>query len=125
MGYLSVTSSHKQTRFHRRSYHSFTQKLLVLAQENANLKASVKQLYHRVSELEQENVNTKVVLLKEMTNEEATKEIQRLFATGKTYYYSDIAEELGLPLKTVVDICRDLENNGEIGVDEQIPSGTC
>jgi Mn-dependent DtxR family transcriptional regulator len=97
----------------------------VLAQENANLKASVKQLYHRVSELEQENVNTKVVLLKEMTNEEATKEIQRLFATGKTYYYSDIAEELGLPLKTVVDICRDLENNGEIGVDEQIPSGTC
>ncbi|MDD4323190.1 MAG: hypothetical protein WC075_02905 [Dehalococcoidales bacterium] len=52
-----------------------------------------------------------------MTKEEATKEIRRLFATGKTYYYSDIAEELGLSLKTVVDICRVLENNGEIGVD--------
>jgi DNA invertase Pin-like site-specific DNA recombinase len=63
--------------------------------------------------------------IEKMTNEEATKEIRRLFSSGKTYYYSDIAEELGLPLKTVVDICRDLENNGEIGVDEQIPSGTC
>jgi Mn-dependent DtxR family transcriptional regulator len=55
--------------------------------------------------------------IEKMTKEEATKEIRRLFATGKTYYYSDIAEELGLSLKTVVDICRVLENNGEIGVD--------
>lgn len=67
----------------------------------------------------------KFVVLKEMTKEEATSEIRRLFSTGKTYYYSDLAEELGLPLRTIVEICRELQANGEIGLDDKALSGTC
>ena len=69
-------------------------------------------------------IKEKVVILKDMTKEEATREIKRVFATGRTLYYSDIAEELGLSLKTVVEICRELQSDGEIGIDNEVLAGT-
>jgi Mn-dependent DtxR family transcriptional regulator len=60
----------------------------------------------------------KVIALREIPREQAKQEIQQLFSSGRTLYYSDIAEELRLDLKLVVDICRELEENGEVKVDE-------
>ncbi len=57
-------------------------------------------------------------MLRELSREEAKEEIRQLFKSGRTLYYSDIAEELKLALKLVVDICRELQGNGEIGIDE-------
>ena len=57
-------------------------------------------------------------MIREITREEAEQEIQQLFQSGRTLYYSDIAEELKLDLKLVVDICREFQENKEIGIDE-------
>ena len=48
--------------------------------------------------------------------EEAKQEIRQLFPTGQTLYYSDIAEQLRLDLKLVVDICNEFQSKGEIEV---------
>jgi len=52
--------------------------------------------------------------------EEATEEIRQLFSSGRTLYYSDIAEELRLDLELVVDICHELQESGEIGIDDRV-----
>lgn len=57
----------------------------------------------------------KVIILRELTKEEATEEIRNLFRKGETLYYSDIAEKLGLDLEQVVEICNELVGKGEIG----------
>ena len=59
----------------------------------------------------------KVIVLREMSREQAKQEIQQLFSSGRTLYYSDIAEELRLDLELVVDICRELEESREVKVD--------
>ena len=57
-------------------------------------------------------------MLRDITREEAKKEIRQLFLTGRTLYYSDIAEELELDLELVVGICREFQENKEIGIDK-------
>jgi len=59
-----------------------------------------------------------VIVLREISREQAKQEIQQLFSSGRTLYYSDIAEELGLDLELTVDICRELQESKEIKVDE-------
>jgi hypothetical protein len=54
---------------------------------------------------------------KDMTKNELTQAIRKLFSNGQTLYYSDIAEQLDVALKSVVDVCRELQEKGEIGVD--------
>jgi DNA invertase Pin-like site-specific DNA recombinase len=54
---------------------------------------------------------------KDMTKKELTQAIRELFSNGQTLYYSDIAEQLDTDLKSVVDVCRELQENEEIGVD--------
>jgi len=66
--------------------------------------------------LELEN-REKVIVLKEITREEAKREIQQLFASGRTLYYSDIVKELRLDLETVVDICNELMESGAVEVN--------
>ena len=55
--------------------------------------------------------------VRDMTKKELKREIRELFFGGQTLYYSDIAEQLDVDLKSVVDVCRELQENGEIGVD--------
>ena len=43
-------------------------------------------------------------------------EIIDLFATGETFYYSDIFERLRIDFEMVIDICQELEREGAIGV---------
>ena len=59
-----------------------------------------------------------MIVLREISREQAKQEIQQLFSSGRTLYYSDIAEELSLDLELVVDICRELEGNREVRVDK-------
>ena len=60
----------------------------------------------------------KVIVLREITKEEAKREITDLFATEETLYYSDISERLRIDLEMVVGICRELQAAGAIRVDD-------
>jgi len=77
----------------------------------------LERIKQRLAELE---TKEKVIVLKEITREEAKKEIQQLFKSGRTLYYSDIVQELKLDLEMVVDICNELQESGEIGVDANV-----
>jgi len=81
------------------------------------LQEELKKVKQRLSELEDRE---KVIVLKEITREEAKKEIQQLFTSGRTLHYSDIVKELSLDLETVVDICNELHKNKEIGIDDRV-----
>lgn len=56
----------------------------------------------------------KVIVLRKINKEQAKQKIQQLFASGRTLYYSDIAEELQLDLKLVVKICQELTDEGKL-----------
>ena len=77
----------------------------------------IARLTRRIAELESKIAQEKVIMLREITREEAKGEIRQLFTSGRTLYYSDIVQELGIDLEMVVDICEELENEKEIGVD--------
>lgn len=81
------------------------------------LKARVAVLEEQVARLEEDSVE-KVIVLREITVDEARSEIIDLFATGETLYYSDISERLRIDLEMVVDICQELQQQGVIGVDD-------
>ncbi|GAG85395.1 unnamed protein product, partial [marine sediment metagenome] len=53
---------------------------------------------------------------REVSREEAEKDILGLFSQGQTLYYSDITEQLGLDLQLVVEICNELQSKREIEV---------
>ena len=59
-----------------------------------------------------------VIELREVTKEEAKVEIVELFDSGETLYYSDISDRLRIDLELVVEICRELQAEGEIAVDD-------
>ena len=82
-----------------------------------SLKARVAVLEEQVARLEEDSVE-KVIVLREVTVEEARSEIIDLFASGETLYYSDISERLRIDLEMVVDICQELQQQGLIGVDD-------
>ena len=94
-----------------------------LEQENAQLRTENYVLRQRIWAIEERLANieatipkARVVILREVSKGEAEKEILELFSQGKTLYYSDIAEQLGLDLKLVVEICNELQSRGEIKV---------
>ncbi len=94
------------------------QQNIQLRYENFVLKEILSKIEERISKLEASRYEEKIIVLREISTEDATKEIKKLFASGKTMYYSDIAQELGLDLKMVVDICNRLQEQGEIAVDD-------
>ena len=59
-----------------------------------------------------------IIEIREIGREQAKSEIVDLFSTGETLYYSDIADRLSLDYDMVVEICRELESEGAIGVDD-------
>jgi len=92
--------------------------LMTLAGENVLLRKELDRINHKLAELEERIPEEKVIVLRQISREQAKQEIKQLFSTGRTLYYSDIAEELGLDLKLVVEICQELEEAGEIAVDD-------
>ena len=91
-----------------------------LLAENYALKERVRAIEERLTNIEVAVPKEKVVILRELTKEEAEKEIVKLFSERETVYYSDIAERLGIDLKFVVEICNELQNRGEIEVVDDI-----
>lgn len=94
-----------------------------LEQENAQLQTENYALRQRIWAIEERLANIeatipkeRVVILREVSKEEAEKEVLELFSQGQTLYYSDIAEQLRIDLKMVVEICNELQNRGEIKV---------
>ena len=79
------------------------------------MESRVSALEERVARLEAHS-EEKVIILREITAEEARAEIIDLFATGETFYYSDIADRLRLDLEMVVEICHGLEEEDMIHV---------
>ena len=86
--------------------------------------STIKELTAHVTTLEEQVARLEACLfeeaidLREITREEAKAEIVELFATGETLYYSDISERLRIDLPMVVEICRELQAAGAIGVDD-------
>jgi len=59
----------------------------------------------------------RTVVLRAIPREEAIKEIVKLFKQSKApLFYSDVAERLNLDLELVVELCNELEKDGQIGV---------
>ena len=85
--------------------------------EIKELKARVAVLEEQVAHLEENSVG-RVIVLREITKEEARREIVDLFAAEDILYYSDISERLSIDLETVVEICRELKAEGAIRVDD-------
>jgi len=97
----------------------------ILEQENAQLKIENYSLRNKIKAIEEKIANIEIaipkeetVVLRDVTKDQALKEIKNLFLSGRTLYYSDIAEELGLSLRVVVDICNELKENGEISTGD-------
>ena len=89
---------------------------LGFVREYVSLERKLAHVEQRLAELE---AKEKVIVLKEITKEEAKEEIRQLFTNGRTLYYSDIVMELSLDLEMVVDICKELQKSGEISVDDR------
>jgi len=85
--------------------------------EYISLQRELEQVKQRLAELE---AKEKVIVLKEITKEEAKEEIRKLFASGRTLYYSDIVKELKLDLETVVELCNELQESGELEIDARV-----
>jgi hypothetical protein len=90
-----------------------------LVNQNKNLQIKIQELEKRVKLLEALLPDTHVVVLRAISRDQAKKEITNLFVKGETLYYSDIAEQLDLDLELVVDICSELQQSGEIEVDDE------
>lgn len=97
---------------------SLLQQISELQKENGFLQQQIMELRNQVNELMKSIPVEKTIVLRKISKEKAKKEIKELFAsTHETLYYSDIAERLGLELRAVVEICKDLIKEGEIKVD--------
>lgn len=77
-----------------------------------DLEKQVDSLRREVSRLSEASLKT--VVLRLMTQKEARAEILSVFQSGRTLYYSDIVQELGIDIDQVVEVCEELESEGRI-----------
>lgn len=82
----------------------------------AEVNEELSQLRQRVERLEGSE-DQRVVVLREITREQAKREIQDLFEGGRVLDYEAIVTELSLDLELVVNICEELIQEGAIGPD--------
>lgn len=95
----------------------FEQENTQLRIENYALRERIRAVEERLANIEATIPKERVIILQEISKERAKEEIHNLFSTGRTLYYSDIAEELKLDLEMVVEICNELQQSGEISID--------
>ena len=98
----------------------FEQENTQLRIENYALRERIQAVEERLAHIEATIPRERIITLQEISKEEAKEEIRNLFSTGRTIYYSDIAEELRLDLEMVVEICNELQESGEISIDEGV-----
>ncbi len=80
------------------------------------LKARVLDLEEEVARLLALTTDEEVIELRDVSKEEAKQEILAMFQSGETLFYSDLATRLRLDLPWVVEVCQELEQEGEIEV---------
>ncbi|MBI4338712.1 MAG: hypothetical protein HY680_02020 [Chloroflexi bacterium] len=85
----------------------------------------IAKLETRVAALEREvetlkGAEREVLQLRSITQEQAKKEIRKLFARGNVYYISEVAERLSLPDEQVVSVIQELEKEGAIQQHERL-----
>ena len=102
------------------SYGWFEQENTQLRIENYALRERIRAVEERLANIEATIPKERVIILREISKEEAKEEMRNLFSTGRTLYYSDIAEELRLDLEMVVGICNELQESGEISADARV-----
>ena len=83
------------------------------------LREELRQTRQKLLELENRLSREQVMVVRDITKEEAKEEIRQLLKGGDTLYFSEIADKLRLDLEMVVDICRELQDTKEIGIDEE------
>ena len=88
--------------------------------EILRLREELAKVNRKLTELEKRTPQESVIILRDIPKEQAKEEIRQLFKTGRTLYCSDLVKELGINLRTVVEICDELEANGELIVDQNI-----
>lgn len=93
------------------------QQNMQLRNENLILRDTIRGIQERLASIEASLPREKVIVLRELSEKEAENEIKKLFSSGKTLYYSDIAQQLRLDLELVVNICNKLQEQGEITID--------
>jgi len=98
----------------------FEQENTQLRIENYTLRERIRAVEERLANIEALIPKERVIILQEISKEEAKEQIRNLFSTGRTLYYSDIAEELRLDLEMVVEICNELQESGEISIDARV-----
>ncbi|MFH1140823.1 MAG: hypothetical protein V1724_03945 [Chloroflexota bacterium] len=87
------------------------------------MRTTITQLEARVVVLEEEiqvlkaSAQEEVIVLRTISREQAKEEIRRLFSSGETFYYSDVAQQIRLDLRLVVELCQELEKEGALEVD--------
>lgn len=84
------------------------------------LREELRQARQKIAELENKPLGEEVMVVRDITKEEAKEEIRQLLKGGDTLYFSEIADKLRLDLEMVVDICRELQDTKEIGIDEEV-----
>jgi len=84
------------------------------------LRRSLADIQSRLSQLEATAPSVKLVVLREVSREQAKNEIRQLFRSAETLDYEEIVEKLQIDLELVVDICDELMEAGEIGPDAGI-----
>ncbi len=80
------------------------------------LKARVLDLEEVVARLLALTTDEEVIELRDVSKEEAKQKILAMFQSGETLFYSDLATRLRLDLPLVVEVCQELEQEGEIEV---------
>lgn len=85
-------------------------------EELSQLRQEARELGQRVERLEGSD-EPRVVVLREITREQAKHEIRELFGGGRVLDYEAIVTELSLDLELVVNICDELIQEGAIGPD--------
>lgn len=92
----------------------------MLKKEIDALKERIAVVESRVEQLEATAmISDEVIVLRTISREEAKQEIRELFKAGGSLFYSDISERLRIDLPLVVELCQELENEGEIGEVER------
>ncbi|MCH8993349.1 MAG: hypothetical protein IH959_00070 [Chloroflexi bacterium] len=87
---------------------------------NAELSLELNSLAERLERLEErvQAEGSPVVLLRELSRDDAKAEIKELFTARGTLDYEVIVTTLRLDLELVVDICEELTEEGAIGPDD-------
>ncbi len=90
------------------------------------MRDEVNDLKERVAELEAQvealsSAAGKLVMIRTIDRAEAKREIHNLFESGETLYYSDFVQRLGLDISVVVELCKELESEGEVVTLGHVP----